>query len=62
MKKNFKYVLGLVLVMVGFVLSSAQKENGSPAPLVTISSAVVMMVGGKIMSNEMKKGEGENDG
>ena len=59
MRKKVKYYLGLVLVLVGFVLSSAQREGGSPAPILNLGAALVMCIGGKIMSNEMNQGEGE---
>lgn len=52
--------MGIALFIIGLILSSAQKEDGSPATLVNLGAAVVMCIGGRIISNEIDK-EGENN-
>lgn len=52
-----KKIAGIVLFCVGFVMSSAQNADGSPAPLVTLAAALVMIIGGKILAAELKEGE-----
>ena len=52
--KKFKTILGTALFIIGFVLSSAEKPDGSPAPLVTLGAASVMLIGGNMLSKQFK--------
>lgn len=60
--KKVIYVVGIALFIIGLILSSAQREDGSPAPIVNLGAAVAMCIGGKIISDEIKKEEGESNG
>lgn len=53
--KKVKSIIGVLLFIAGLVCSSAQKEDGSPAPLFTMGSALVMVIGGKMLSDEINR-------
>jgi len=54
---RIKCIFGTVLFIAGFIMSSAQNADGSPAPLVTLGAAVVMIIGGRMLVRELEKGE-----
>lgn len=55
--KKIKTALGLILFLIGFICSFGQKEDGGPAPLWTLGSVALMIVGGKMYASEMKDGD-----
>lgn len=56
--RKFKMILGGALFIAGLVCSSAQKEDGGPAPVFTLGAAVVMIIGGKILAGELEEEDG----
>lgn len=55
--RKIKTILGAALFIAGFICSAGQREDGGPAPAWTLGSAVVMIIGGNILSKQF-----ENDG
>lgn len=54
MKKKIKMAAGVILFLAGFVCSAGQRPDGGPAPLWTLCSALVMIVGGNMYSRNIK--------
>ena len=52
-------VIGTVLFLAGFICSAGQKPDGGPAPLWTLGSCLVMLVGGSLVNKTFKDEEGE---
>lgn len=59
MKKKIMTVIGTVLFLAGFICSAGQRADGSPAPVWTLGSCLVMIVGGSLVSKSFKDEEGE---
>lgn len=59
MKKKIMTVIGTVLFLAGFICSAGQKPDGGPAPLWTLGSCLVMLVGGSLVNKTFKDEEGE---
>lgn len=53
--KKASYIIGVTLFLLGFIASFAQKESGAPAPFFQLGGCALMLAGGKLVSNTIKK-------